>query len=261
MTQKHIGALLLGVWLTCAALLLQGATVRIPPARPSAVRVQAAGTVASTGTGVDTSWRADMILSLHESVPYTRVEGGTSYWTDNSASATNAVQTNSTYAPTLTTRGVQFDTGQLLTCPLSLPAGVTTLTVVARTNWSSGPGFGYLISPYPDFFVLFATSEWRVMRNGAGQNNFSNPFPDHVGTHTYIFELSSTLATVWMDNVALTKTATNNPGSNAVTSITIGGPSAGSGQVLGANNGLISLKIFKRALTAAERAAAPTWGP
>lgn len=48
--QKQLGALLVGVWLVCAALLLNGAVIRIPPSRPGAIRVQTAGVVARTGT-------------------------------------------------------------------------------------------------------------------------------------------------------------------------------------------------------------------
>lgn len=56
MTQRHIGALLSCVCLICAALLLQGATVRIPPTRSPAISVRSAGTGTGTGTAANNTF-------------------------------------------------------------------------------------------------------------------------------------------------------------------------------------------------------------
>jgi hypothetical protein len=100
MTQKHIGALLLGVWLICGAILLQGATIRIPPARPGAVRVQAAGVAGTTPAPAPTWSRTDLVLDLN-AASYTDLGAGQKAWIwDCSDRAMPAVMTDDADKPT-----------------------------------------------------------------------------------------------------------------------------------------------------------------
>jgi hypothetical protein len=111
MTQKHIGALLLGVWLVCAAILLQGATVRIPPARPGAVRV-VTSVAASTGTGASTDAPRDNLLIelISADTAYTaNADGVDATWTDSSGNGYNATETTHVNKPTTSSGYVYFD--------------------------------------------------------------------------------------------------------------------------------------------------------
>jgi hypothetical protein len=62
-TQRHVFALFTAVWLVCGAILLNGAVIRIPPARPSAVRVVTSGVAATPAAPVNNTFdRTDLFM-------------------------------------------------------------------------------------------------------------------------------------------------------------------------------------------------------
>ena len=83
--QPQHRVLLLSLLALCAIALCGMTEIRIPPPRSSAVRVQAAGAVVSTGTGTGTSWQQDLQalrLSGYRPSDYSYNAGSDAIWTD-----------------------------------------------------------------------------------------------------------------------------------------------------------------------------------
>jgi hypothetical protein len=281
MTQRHIGALLLGVWLICAALLLQGATVRIPPARPSAVRVQAAGVVSTgTGTGTGTGTVATttydgMILELLAANYTANADGVDAVWLDTSSNSYNATQSTHAAKGAASGTAVYFDTGdyvRLSATGFFSAFPTNEFCIVAKTstsvvdgtqrylwllhNGSFGNRWVYYWDNGPD--GTLPDKKYGVFVDGGGYG-VSSLQPDTADTQPQVIGInwSATTAsqTFFVDWIGYAQTSTTTQGrSSAATVVDIGGFS---GAVYGGIN-VYGIRVFDRLKTAAE-VSSMTW--
>lgn len=148
MTQRTIGALFIALWLLCGVLLLNGATVRIPPSRPGAIRVQAAGVAESTGTAVGGVPRDVQLLELLGGNYAANPSGVDAVWTDTSGNGYNATQsvhglkpTASTTAAVVVVNGQDFGTVVSSSGFISAMKALTSYSLVIKQRYA-GPATG-----------------------------------------------------------------------------------------------------------------------
>lgn len=256
MTQKHIGAILCAVWLVCAALLLNGAVVRIPPARPSAVRVQAAW-VASTGTGTAVNYRPAMpsgaIIYLADAPTYWTATGAgdSGYWTDPDTGNTASQAVDVTLKPDLVGRGLDFSSrvaNRLKVTSLnSLPVPFT-LTFCASLKNSAAVNYYYIFDGSANMpGIMSRTTVGFSTYNGGWLGEPATTWGDAAGS-TRVYSICSDAASQWMYRNGSLVNSASNP-LTIGTAATLGNYNSGSSAW---NGSIYAFVAHNRVLTSAE---------